>query len=344
MFIPVLGGLVLLIIFLQARIYAKFWDRHLTTAFRFSGKEAFVGDALVLHAEVANRKILPLPWLAMEYELSEHLRFDEEVEIGASIKQSVFSVMGYRRVRRKMRFTCTRRGVYRLRRIKLSASNLLHTQTFVKQVLCTAELTVFPKLLDQYEDLSFIINHVDAMLTVRALINPDPFTFRGLREYTTHDPLRNINFKATAVAGELMVNIYAPTSSKQLEIILDLAHPPGYTNDDVFEHAISLAATLAQKYLSDEVQVGLMTNGRDVLIGAQPRLHCGEGPAQLLAIYHALSRLGIAFRPASITAMLAELHDVSKVYAIVSINQNEELSAAVMQMKARGLEAVVIPC
>jgi len=343
-FIPILGVVVLLIVVLQAIVYAKLWDRNLKVSFRFSGKEAFVGDALTLHAEVENKKMLPLPWLVMGYELSEYLSFDDEVEMGRSEKQTVFTIMGYRRVRRKMRFICTRRGVYRLRRIRLNASNLLHTQSFAKDIICATELTVFPKLLDDYEDLSFIINHVDAMLTVRALINPDPFTFRGIREYTTYDPLRCINFKATAVAGELMVNIYAPTSSKELEIILDLAHPPEHTPDDVFEHAISLAATLAQKYLNEEVKVGLMTNGRSALDGLQPRLFCGEGSAQLLAVYHLLSQLGIAFHSAAITGALAEIYDTSKVYAIISTNQNENLTAAVVEMKNRGLEVMVVPC
>ncbi|MCL2603177.1 MAG: DUF58 domain-containing protein [Defluviitaleaceae bacterium] len=346
MFIVVMGMIILSVIFLQSYAYRKYWDKDLTALFRFSGKEAFEGDKLYLRAEIANKKILPLPWLMVEYQLSSDLIFSggSAFETGESMKVGVFSVMAYKRVRRKLPFTCGKRGVYRLRRVRLLGSNLLHTQTYHKYLNCPNELTVFPGLLTEFEGLSVIINNVDVMLTVRALINPDPFTFRGIREYAPVDPLRNINFKATAVARELMVNIHAPTSSKQLEIILNMEHCSIHSSEELYEQAIRLAATFAHHYLNEDVSVGFYTNGRDVVAGKNTYIPRGTQTAQLYAIYRALARLGLAFRPNSISAYLDTLDDKGSVYVIISTYHGADFISAVEGMAARGLAVqAVIP-
>jgi len=342
-FIIALGVIVLAVTLLQALVYRKYWDKDLTMDFRFSGKEAFEGEGLSLYSEIVNKKPLPLPWLMVEYQLSANLIFsgDSGFEVGETMKTGLFSVLMYRRVRRKLPFTCGKRGFYRLRRIRLSGSNLLHTQTYHKYMQCLSDLTVFPRLLTDYEEFPLIINNLDAMLLVRSLINPDPFTFRGLREYTPTDPLRNINFKATAIAQQLMVNIHAPTSSKQLEIILNLEHGDG-CSDELFEQSIRLAATVANHYISEDVLVGFYTNGRDVLTGENARIPGGTESAQLYAIYQTLGRLGLAYKPGHISGYLDTLTDTRSVYVVISAYRGEDFVTAIGEMEARGLSVSAV--
>lgn len=344
MFIIILGTIIFAIVLAQALIYKRYWSRSLTPVFRFSTEEAFEGDSAVLHTEIANKKILPLPWLLLEYELSAHLVFAGEFSsgVGTSLKTGLYAVMMYRRVRRKLPFTCAKRGYYRLRRIRLTSSNLLHTQTYNKDISCAASLTVFPKLLDASDELEIFVNSLDAMMLVRSLINPDPFTFRGIREYVPTDPLRSVNFKATAVARQLMVNVHMPASSCRLEIILNLEHYCPAPNDELFEQAIRLAATLANHYIGRDVMVGFYTNGRDVVTGAQMRILPGTQPAQLHAIYRALATVGLAYQPGHISAYLDTLHDRGCVYAVISTYHGEDFIAALRNMNERGLSAAAI--
>jgi len=344
MLIIVLGVIIAGVILLQAYTYRKFWDRALSLDFRFSDKEAFEGDALFLNAEISNRKMLPLPWLLLEYQLSANLVFPEgsELEVGDLDKSGLYSVMMYKRVRRKMRFVCGKRGFYRLRRIRLTCSNLLHTQSFNKDIECTAELTVFPRLLENLDEFAMMVNSLDAMMLVHSLINPDPFTFRGIREYQPTDPLRSVNFKATAVAQQLMVNIHAPTSSKRLEIILNLEHYMSLPNYDLFEQAIRLAATFAHHYISEDVMVGFYTNGRDAFTGENVCIPSGTASPQLYAIYKALGKLALAFKPSHISAYMDTLEDTGSVYVIISTYHGDDFVTALERMEERGLSVMTV--
>jgi len=344
MFIIIMGIIILAVILLQSFAYRKYWDRALSLDFRFSAREAFEGDALFLFAEISNRKILPLPWLLLEYQLSANLVFPEgsDLEVGELDKSGLYSVMMYKRVRRKLRFVCKKRGYYRLRRIRLTGSNLLHTQTYNKVVECSAELTVFPSLLESLDEFAVIINNLDAMMLIQSLINPDPFTFRGLREYQPTDPLRSINFKATAIAQQLMVNIHAPTSSKRLEIILNLEHYSHEPEYELFEQAIRLAATLANHYISEDVMVGFYTNGRDAYTGENTHISCAAAPAQLYAIYNALGKLALAFKPSHISTYLDNLDSTGCVYVIISTYHGDDFAASLVGMEERGLSVMNI--
>jgi len=312
--------------------------------FRFSAREAFEGDALFLHVDIANRKVLPLPWLLLEYQLSANLVFPDgnELDVGDLDKSGLFSVMMYKRVRRKLRFTCGKRGFYRLRRIRLTCSNLLHTQTFKKEIGCNAELTVFPRLLNSLDEFVVVVNNLDAMMLNASLINPDPFTFRGIREYQSTDPLRSVNFKATAVAQQLMVNIHAPTSSKRLEIILNLEHYAQLPDNELFEQAIRLAATLAHHYISEDVMVGFYTNGRDAFTGKNVRIPCAAAPAQLYAIYQSLGKLALTFKPSHISTYLDTLDDKGCVYTVISTYHGEDFITALEGMEQRGLSMMTV--
>ena len=346
MFIIILSVIILAAVIIQTVVYRKHWDRNLFLSFRFSSPEAFEGDALYLYSEISNKKILPLPWLVVDYELSVNLLFPGELGLGTGevIKTGLFSVMGYRRVRRKSRFVCSKRGYYRLRRIKLTGSNLLHTQTYAGETKSNAELTVFPKLLNHFDELNIILNSLDAMLLTHSLINPDPFTFKGLREYTPDDPLRNVNFKASAVAQQLMVNVYNPMSSKRLEIILNMEHNAPRINAELYEQAIRLAATVANHYISADVVVGLYSNGRDAVLGEQCGISPGTHQAQLYAVYQALGRLSLTFEPGHISAYLNTLQDGGCIYLLISPYWEDDLRDALVDMQARGLDiAAVIP-
>jgi len=337
-----MGAIIVALVLLQTYAYRKYWDAALDVRFNFNVPEAFEGENAVLKAEITNKKILPLPWLLIKFQMATGLTFHDEGEygVGEKEKQSVFSVMGYKRVRRKLPFVCAKRGFYRLRNGKLTGSNLLHTETFTKVFTVSNALTVFPRLLDDLEEFAVALHNLDAMLLAHSLVNPDPFTFKGLREYLPTDPLRNVNFKATAVAGQLMVNIHAPTSCKRLEIILNLQHMLPMLSYEPFEQTIRLAATLAFHYIEQDVQVGLYTNGRDVQTGENTRLQGAATPVQLHAIYHALGRLGLYFEPPPIADYLETLQDKTCVYVLISAYQGDDLTHAVTEMRQRGLEVL----
>lgn len=339
-----MGLLVFGLVLLQNYAYKKFWQEGLDIDIKFSAKEAFEGDGLFLEQVLVNRKILPLPWVLTRFRLSRHLVFEgyEDNVSDFQNQGALFAVMMYQSIRRKTGFVCGRRGYYRLRDVRVTCNNLLHTQRFVRDVDCFTELTVFPKILEDYEELEMVYKALDAAMLSNSLINPDPFEFKGIREYHPTDPLRNVNFKASAVAQQLMVNIHAPTASKRLEIVLNVEYYRKYPNFELYEQAIRLAATVAERYIGEDVKVGFYTNGADIYLGNQVRVSGGNSSAHLYSILQALARVDTVFQAGPIAPYLGSLRDDGAVYLIISSYCGGDFLEALEDMAGRGLDYVAI--
>ena len=347
MIIIFMGLVVLGLIALQNYVYNRLWDRGLSLDIKFSSKEAFEGDSLFLQEELSNNKFLPLPWVFVKFNVSRNLVFENEQRKNISdahYQSDLFSIMMYQSIRRKMFFVCAKRGYYRLRNITITCSNLLYNRRFDKHVESFTELTVFPKLLDGYDDINLIYKNLDATMLSNSLINPDPFEFRGIREYQPTDPMRDINFKATAIAQQLMVNIHAPTSSKRLEIVLNLEYNRPYPEFELYEQAIRLAATITKKYIGKGVKLGLYTNGGDVVSIGNVTVAAGEGAGHMHKIFAALARIGLVFGAEHISPYLNNLQDdgESPVYLVISPYCEQDFLDAIEGMRKRGLSVFVV--
>lgn len=112
----------------------------------------------------------------------------------------------------------------------------------------------------------------------------DPFAFRTIRSYTTDDPMKAINWKASAKTGALMVNTFDSVQSQKVMIFLDVADTGILKQEALVEENIAIAATLARKLLRQSVETGfawnsadggewiLPTNKKSVLIGLERAL------------------------------------------------------------------------
>jgi len=227
-------------------------------------------------------------------------------------------------------------------------SNLLHTTEFNKDFYLQSELLVFPKLLDDCEQLEILYRQLDMAALSNRLINPDPFEFRGLREYQPTDPLRNVNFKATAVAQRLMVNIHAPTAAQRLVLALNLEdmHAPAALH----EECIRLAATLAEHYISQDAGVGFYTNGRYLMgeylgeTGGDKStfLPVSSSPSQLYDIYQCLACVNLGVICTPLADYINRLVDKEQVYVFVSSYHGTDLLEAFNALGERGIEAFLI--
>jgi uncharacterized protein (DUF58 family) len=350
MTIIIIGLTILGLVFLQAYIYKRFWRHGLSTDVRFSAKEAFEGDSLLLLEEFTNKKLLPLPWLFVKFRLSKNLVFKNDLgsedDKHSQDHSDLFSIGIYKRIRRKLPFICAKRGFYTLRELSLRCANLLHTRHFEEQIKTYGELTVFPKLLDDEQNLDLLYKSLDATILSNALINPDPFEFKGIRDYMPTDSLKDINFKATAIGQQLMVNIHAPVSAKRLEIILNLEPYAAYSDNEVYEQGIRLAATAAARYINQDMNVGFYTNGRDNLAKPMARIAMGQSTAHLHAIFTALAHINLYNTVGPMAPYLEEmaqnkLMQDEAVYLIISSYYGDDLAKVLQKMKQAGISAMV---
>ena len=342
----ILGIILLLLLLAQGYAYKKLWDRGLGYRAQFSAKEAFEGDRLFLREEITNMKFLPLPWVFVKLTLSDHITFvnSKGDPLPNNIPSSLYALMSYRGIRRRKPFVCSKRGVYNLRNANVVVSNLLHSREYNKDFPfpLRGELLVFPKLLDNNPHIDILFKQMDAAVLSKRLINPDPFEFRGIREYQPTDPLRNVNFKATAVAQQLMVNIHAPTAAQRLTLALNLEDM--YAPADQHEDMIRLTATMARYFDEQDAVLNFYTNGRYHIGHSLSAAKDGTTipTASLYEIYEILARLTLGVQCTPLTEYMNQLTDREQIYVFITSYFGEDLQEAFNSLPERGIDAFLI--
>jgi uncharacterized protein (DUF58 family) len=152
-------------------------------------------------------------------------------------------------------------------------------------------LTVFPEIIP-LERLDLPAEDPFGDRRSRRRIFEDPAQPMGVREYRPEDGFRRVHWPATARTGQLQVKVFQPTSAQVAMICLNTStfdrHWEGvYT--ELLEHLVSVAATLANRYIQDGYQVGLISNGCLSHADRPLNIPPGRSPKQLGALLEALA-------------------------------------------------------
>jgi uncharacterized protein (DUF58 family) len=336
-------GLALLVAALfaaQHLLYARFWDANLTMRLSFSAPRAFEGERLALAEELSNAKLLPLPWVNAKFQISRNLVFRGGANSKVSdfyYQNDVFSIGMYQRVTRRHEFICRRRGYYRIRGMDLGSSNILITSKFVKRVPCGAELVVYPRPVSRPE-IGMVYRQIHGDVETRRFINPDPFVFRGVREYTPADDFKLINFRASAQAGTLMANSHGAATALEVVVLLNVEPYSFMPDPEVLEEGIRLAASIAGHFSELGFPAGLISNGRDAVTKAPARVLPGCGAAHRYGLLEQLARIDLAAGQQAMSELLDLERDPAPVYVLVSSNDDPGMEAAYGRFRGRGLD------
>jgi len=88
---------------------------------------------------------------------------------------------------------------------------------------------------------------------------------QGIREYKPGDLLKNIHWKATAKRETLMVKEFYRNNPKEITIILDNLLP---FNNEFFEKAVSLSASIINEYIQQGYNIRLLTCDKSFNFGS----------------------------------------------------------------------------
>lgn len=331
----------LLLIGGQALLYRRYWDRGLSIDIRFSTDHAVEGDKLYLTEVITNLKALPLPWLQAKFQISTNLRFDAETHMAVSddnYKSELFQVGAFQRVTRTHHFICAQRGLYPLRHITLTAQDLLMMRRHSCEHACRGYLIVYPAAIP-YDALSPAFRMVMGSVRTRRFINPDPFEFRGIRDYEPADSLRMINHKATAKSSSLMVNVYAPTTTQNVTVWLNTQDYAARPLPRVYESAIRLAATFAGQLLSEGLSLAFKSNAKSI-VSQNTRIDVpsGAGLPHLSSVLESLALLDLTAAPEDMPALLREEASPEDVHILISSYDGDDVQQAVTALRERGAE------
>lgn len=328
---------VILLYYLYRYLFQKCWSRKLKVEITLSKDHAFEGEDLVLTETVWNHKLLPLPILKVKFMTSRHLVFQDMSNSKISdnyYRNDLISVLMYQKLTRSIPFRCSNRGYFTIDKIYLVSSDLLLSKEYVSESDIHVHLYVYPRPVDARQ-LEIPFQKMLGTVLTKRFMNEDPFEFKSIREYQTYDTLKTINWKASAKAGSLMVNVFDYTSSQQIHIFINLEPAVLRIQGAFLEESIRVAATLAVKFIEQGVPTSIYTNALDIITKKPVSIPAGSGVNHIRSINEALARIDtgsdiLGFLP----KFKKEMHDFTHNDYIVLISsyQREDLQQLLSTM------------
>jgi uncharacterized protein (DUF58 family) len=275
------------------------WIRHCLTGVdyerRLGASRAVWGDDVSLTVRLTNRKLLPLTWLQVEDQIPARLDI-ERATVTHGPRQSmtylgsVLSMLPYEQVVRRYRVRCRQRGLFEFGPCRLVSGDLLARTSRSTRNEKVDRLIIYPKTLDLVVAPPRSRRIVGRQAADRPIVTDRSRTV-GVRRYQAGDPLRHVEWRASARSRELLVRVFEPTTDLALAVFLDFL-VPGFSADNLYpdqlEFAISVAASLARWALDRRFRVGLVGNGTGLGVHGV-RVAVADGPEQLVRILEALA-------------------------------------------------------
>jgi len=146
-----------------------------------------------------------------------------------------------------------RRGIYRYGDFIIESSFpfLFFRKRF--HCRCEGEVVVYPEIKELDTGISELVNNRYEPSQTRIGKSDE---FSTIREFRYGDDWRGIHWKASAKSAQFMVKEYASYEPKKITILLDNLKP---LHEASFEKAVSLAASMTDRFLNEGYFVRLLT-------------------------------------------------------------------------------------
>lgn len=243
--------------------YKRYWAKTISVLLRFETDALYAGEETKLYEVIENRGTMPVPVLEVGFHARKELDFASQDNANVSdyiYKRDIFSVLGGQKITREIPLKCKHRGYYEIRATELTTHSLLYRRSLSKTLESNASIYVYPKMTN-ISDIMPLCERMLGTLQCARRLYEDPFAFRTIRDYTLDDPMKTINWKASAKTGTLMVNTFDSVQSQKAMLFLDVEDTGILKYQDLVEESISIAATLARRLLRQSIEVGFCFNG-----------------------------------------------------------------------------------
>lgn len=330
--------LAILMIFyvIQERVYINNCYKNLDVRFSFRDKAVFQGEKTEIIQTIENRKIMPLWWIKLQYEISSNIIFEdskEEKSLETISRIEEFSVVGYEKIERKTVFSSTKRGCYKLNNIQVSTSDLFVVTRAIMELNSNEELYVFPKqipadtLIDKFDKL------LGDVITKKQLIE-DPFELRGIREYSSYDSMKDINWNATAKTNSMKVNQYNFTNSEDVVIFLSLGRENSWVEDDTIEEVISLASSINTQLSEVGATVKIITDYIENETNIE--VESGNGREHDLLVNMELSKIDITETKCNLSTYIRDeilKGNTDPIWIVISNYTGQDMKDAILEAR-----------
>ncbi|MDA1258341.1 MAG: DUF58 domain-containing protein [Chloroflexi bacterium] len=259
----------------------------------------FVGDEFEIELRITNAKPLPIPWLriadtipiGLEVKDAQMARSNSRAAL--ELRESI-SLAWYERVRLRYTVKALRRGYHQIGPALFDSGDLFGMFPRSETMAPPRDgILVYPLTVD-LTDLEMPSGRPIGDNLASTALWDDPNRPRGLREYVPGDPIKTIDWKATARRREVFVRTFDPSVTQYAVVVMDVATTDylftGYS-PRMLERAIVGAASIATRVAELGHRVGLVTNGVALRPNTQMVIPPSARPGQLGSIMEALAMI-----------------------------------------------------
>lgn len=329
------------VFFAEQKYFRKHWDRGLSVHLKFDRRGIDAGERCRLEETVVNDKRMPLPSLQVKFQTSATFLFDRDGNASVTdhyYRTDLFAAGGRRRITRTLEFVPSRRGYYEINTLDLLAKDFFYAVTCSRRGENQTSLYVYPCKRD-VSRFDILYRRMQGELLAKKRLEEDPYAFRGMREYRPTDSMRKINWKSTAKAGKLLVNMYESSFSQEICILLDGSCRNEGHKRQLQEMAVSVASSLAAELLRRGIPVSLQSNMADVLSGEQICCQAGTHRNHLNVLDTQLALADVERFVCPFDEVIKKIGDngnAQRCYLVVSANEPECVLPAVEDKRAEG--------
>jgi uncharacterized protein (DUF58 family) len=224
-----------------------------------------IGDTTRFGCSVRNRSRGLIPWLLLEDALPELQASGPAAGVRASGQRlAVVRLGGLEQRAFEQRVEFVRRGYYQFGPVLAETGDLFGLHRRHALLGAPAFATVLPDVI-ALESYDVTTPRPLGELRLAHRLYEDPTRLCGVRPYERGDPLNRIHWPATARTGVLHSRTFEPTCVAGATLVLDF-HVASYPERGRLarqELAVKTVASLAHHLTLADVQVGLLSNGRD---------------------------------------------------------------------------------
>lgn len=338
--------IILAVLFLLYRLlqlmYDRFWARGLSCTLLFRDEYAVEDEISALNEVLINDKRLPMPVVEIDFHMDKHLRFDDGQNASVSdhsYRRDVFALSVRQKITRTLEFRCTGRGYFQIDKAGIMAQDIFLTRKYLDSQPQNTEFYVLPKPVPT-QQISIPFSRIMGAVLSRKKIYDDPFEFAGLREYSRSDPMKYINWKATARTGEMLVNLHESTLSQRVVILLDMEGKSEVLNED----SVRIACSLCESLLREGIELDIYSNGRDVTTGEQWKLEGISGAGSLLFLKKRFACVQADNDLPPICTCYGGRADDDDLLVLISRSQRQDLADDFSASVGKGRGVHVVPC
>ena len=334
-----------------SRLWARISLEEVTYTRTLSESRAFVGETIDVEIELANHKFAPVPWVEVrELIPQETLVVDGEARASGLPRTAALyrntSLRSHQTLRWPIKLLATKRGYFRLGPTRLRSGDLFGFFPSERDFPQQDSITVYPKTYP-LDDLGLTSARPFGEHGGGQRIFEDPMRVIGVRDYSPGDPLKRVDWRATARLGRLQSRIYQPSHEQSVIVALNITTlEQTWEGFDpvLLERTVSVAASIAQGLFERGSAVGLVANGSYPDADRPLRLAANRRTDQLAEILAMLAMV----QPLIPSRLAAELESrehplpAGATIVVVAALMPDDLVGTLQRLRAEGYALHVV--